>query len=150
MSTRKVAVAPGFGGAIWLDRSQKWSRRRRASAFPPAKRPAATVTAFTAPALAPLRASNVRSSSSSRRSRTPQANAPREPPPWRASERRRPRTRDTKAMFAVTYGDGRSAYIRVDPETARHGNLVVMDIARERQEAGEIPDGTIVSVKQVR
>ena len=31
-----------------------------------------------------------------------------------------PRTRDTKVMVAVTYGDGRSAYIRVDPETARH------------------------------
>src|SRR5215203_4560252 len=31
-----------------------------------------------------------------------------------------PRPRDTKVMVAVTYGDGRSAYIRVDPETARH------------------------------
>src|SRR5215212_948174 len=31
-----------------------------------------------------------------------------------------PRTRDTKVMVAVTYSDGRSAYIRVDPETARH------------------------------
>jgi hypothetical protein len=61
-----------------------------------------------------------------------------------------PRTRDTKVMFAVTYSDGRSAYIRVDPETARHGSLVVLDVARERQEAGEIPGGTIVSVKQVR
>jgi len=28
--------------------------------------------------------------------------------------------------------------------------MVVMEIARERQEAGEIPDGVIVSVKQVR
>jgi len=62
----------------------------------------------------------------------------------------RPRTRDTKVMFAVAYSDRRSAYIRVDSETARHGNLVVMDIARERQEAGEIPGGTILSVKQVR
>ena len=73
--------------------------------------------------------------------------------PWpmvSARDTFRPRTRDTKVMFAVTYGDGRSAYIRVDPETARHGNLVVMDIARERQEAGEIPGGTILSVKQVR
>ena len=62
----------------------------------------------------------------------------------------RPRTRDTKVMVAVHYSDGRSAYIRVSPETARHGSLVVLDVARERQEAGEIPDGTIVSVKQVR
>ena len=67
-----------------------------------------------------------------------------------ASNPFRSRTRDTKVMFAVTYSDGRSAYIRVDPETARHGNMIVMDIARERQEAGELPDGTIVSVKQVR
>jgi len=28
--------------------------------------------------------------------------------------------------------------------------LVVMSIAREQQKAGEIPDGAIVSVKQVR
>src|SRR3954465_4617237 len=33
-----------------------------------------------------------------------------------ASNPFRPRTRDTKVMFAVTYGDGRTAYIRVDPE----------------------------------
>jgi len=46
--------------------------------------------------------------------------------------------------------DGRSACIRIDPETVRHGSKVVMDVARERQEAGEIPDGTILSVKQVR
>ena len=32
----------------------------------------------------------------------------------------------------------------------RHGNLVVIDVARERQVAGEIPDGTIASVKRVR
>ncbi len=57
---------------------------------------------------------------------------------------------DTQVMFAVHYEDGRTAYMRVSPEAARHGNMVVMDVARERQEAGEIPGGTIVSVKQVR
>ena len=57
---------------------------------------------------------------------------------------------DTKVMFAVNYEDGRSAYIRVSPEAARYGNLVVMSIACEQQKAGDIPDGTIVSVKQVR
>jgi len=62
-------------------------------------------------------------------------------------QRRRP---DTQVMYAVRYEDGRTAYIRVDPETARHGNLVVMDVARERQEVGELPEGTITSVKQVR
>src|SRR3954469_10595684 len=50
-----------------------------------------------------------------------------------------PRRPDPQVLFAVRYEDGRTAYIRVDPETAWHGNLVVMDVARERQEAGEIP-----------
>jgi hypothetical protein len=61
-----------------------------------------------------------------------------------------PRRPDPKVMFAVHYEDGRTAYIRVDQETARHGTIVVMDVARERQEAGEIPDGAIARVKQVR
>ncbi len=60
------------------------------------------------------------------------------------------RTRDTQVMYAVRYEDGRSAYIRVSSEAARHGNMVVMDIACERQDASEIPEGTITSVKQVR
>ena len=51
-------------------------------------------------------------------------------------QRRKP---DTKVMFAVRYQDGRTTYMRVSPEAARHGNMVVMDIAHERQEAGEIP-----------
>ena len=56
---------------------------------------------------------------------------------------------DTKVMFAVRYEDGRPAYIRVSPEAARYGHMVVMSIAREQQKAGEIPDGMIASVKQV-
>src|SRR4051812_4548389 len=60
------------------------------------------------------------------------------------------RLRETKVVVAVTYSDGRTAYIRVGPQTARHGAMTVIDVARERQEAGEIPDGTIVSVQQVR
>src|SRR3954452_22925137 len=69
--------------------------------------------------------------------------------PWgmiSARDTSRPRGRDTKFMFAVRYSNVRSAYIRVSPHTARHGNLVVLDVARERQEAGEIPEGIIVSV----
>jgi hypothetical protein len=53
-------------------------------------------------------------------------------------------------MFAVRYDDGRSAYIRVSPEAARYGPMVVMSIAREQQKAGDIPDGPLVSVQQVR
>ncbi len=62
-------------------------------------------------------------------------------------QQRRP---DPQEMFAVRYDDGRTAYIRVNSETARHGNVILLDIARERQEAGELPEGTITSVKQVR
>ena len=65
-----------------------------------------------------------------------------------APEPFRPRRPDTKVMFAVRYEDGRSAYIRVSPEAARYGPMVVMSIAREQQKAGEIPDGVIASVKQ--
>jgi hypothetical protein len=32
-------------------------------------------------------------------------------------------------MFAVRYDDGRSAYIRVSPEAARYGSMVVMSVA---------------------
>ena len=53
-------------------------------------------------------------------------------------------------MFAVHYADGRTAYMRVSPEAARHGNMVVIDVARERQESGDLPGGTIIGVKQVR
>ena len=53
-------------------------------------------------------------------------------------------------MFAVHYEDGRTVYIRVGRETARHGTMIVVEVAREQQAAGEIPGGTIVSVKQVR
>jgi hypothetical protein len=53
-------------------------------------------------------------------------------------------------MFAVHYADGSTAYMRVSPEAARHGNMVVLDVARERQESGDLPGGAIISVKQVR
>ncbi len=62
----------------------------------------------------------------------------------------RRRAADTKVMFAVRYADGRSAYIRVSKDAAQHGGMVVLDLARERQQAGEIPDREIASVKQVR
>src|SRR3954463_15272497 len=60
---------------------QKRSRLARASSGPSLARPEASRTALMAPALAPLTASNSRSSSSRRRSSTPQVNAPKAPPP---------------------------------------------------------------------
>ena len=58
--------------------------------------------------------------------------------------------RDTKVLFAINFEDGRTAYLRVSRESADHGNMVVTDIAREAQDRGEIPAGTIVGVKRVR
>ena len=40
--------------------------------------------------------------------------------------------------------------IRISKEAAMHGNMIVMDVARDQQEHGAIPAGTIASVKHVR
>ena len=58
------------------------------------------------------------------------------------------RSRD-KVLFEVHFDDGRIAHIRVSPEAARYGNLVVMSIAREEQKAGTLPPGTLASVQRV-
>jgi hypothetical protein len=60
------------------------------------------------------------------------------------------RARDYNIMFAVNYGDGRTAYITVSPKALELGDQVAIASARERQAKGEIPDGEIVSVKRVR
>ncbi len=58
--------------------------------------------------------------------------------------------RDTKVLFAIHYRDGRTAYIRVSPTAADLGSAFVSKLAREAQERGEIPTGTITSAKRVR
>jgi hypothetical protein len=60
------------------------------------------------------------------------------------------RKRDPNVMFAVNYGDGRTAYITISPKALEAGDHVTRMIARERQEKGEIPEGEIASVKRVR
>ena len=40
--------------------------------------------------------------------------------------------------------------IRVSKDATMHGNMIVMYIARDQQEHGAIPAGTIASVKRVR
>lgn len=63
----------------------------------------------------------------------------------------RPRGRDTQVLFQVSYGDGgRTAYVRVPPDVASHGELAVLGVARARQLSGEIPAGEIVSAKRVK
>ena len=60
------------------------------------------------------------------------------------------RKRDTNIMFAVNYADGRTAYITMSPRGLEHGDQRAHQVARERQEKGEIPDGEIKAVKRVR
>src|ERR1700674_3264681 len=71
-------------GAWLATLSQKRASACRAASRPPFTRPSASTTAFIAPALVPLMPSNSICSPSSRRSSTPQVNAPWEPPPCRA------------------------------------------------------------------
>jgi hypothetical protein len=59
------------------------------------------------------------------------------------------RKRDDHVLFVIHYDDGRNAYIRVLPSAIDVG-LGVLGVARERQEEGEIPPGSIIGVKRVR
>jgi hypothetical protein len=52
-------------------------------------------------------------------------------------------------MFAVTYDDGRTAYLWLD-ESMRLDDIGVMAIALDRQAEGEIPAGRILTVRRVR
>ena len=76
--------AMGTSAAAWLARFQNRLRRSRAPSRPPSIIPDARRTALTAPALEPLTASKSIWASSSNRSRTPQVNAPNDPPPCSA------------------------------------------------------------------
>jgi hypothetical protein len=53
-------------------------------------------------------------------------------------------------MFAVTYDDGRTAYMVVENHGKASDDYRAGPIAKDRQESGELPGGTIVGVKRVR
>ena len=53
-------------------------------------------------------------------------------------------------MFAVNYDDGRTAYMVIENHGKPSDDYLVGSIAKERQEAGLLPDGTITSIKRVR
>jgi hypothetical protein len=68
-----------------------------------------------------------------------------------ASFRRPPPTKTV--TFAVNYDDGRTAYLWLDDATkgsAKGDDHLVGAVARERQEQGVLPEGTIASIKRVR
>ncbi len=53
-------------------------------------------------------------------------------------------------MFAVNYDDGRTAYLVIEGHGKSGEDHLVAPIARERQEQGVLPEGTIASIKRVR
>ncbi len=53
-------------------------------------------------------------------------------------------------MFAVHYDDGRTAYFVVEGHGPTGQDHLVPPIARERQALGELPDGTISTIRRVR
>ncbi len=53
-------------------------------------------------------------------------------------------------MFAVSYDDGRTAYLVVQNHGTSDQDYLVPTIARERQAQGELPEGIISTIKRVR
>ena len=53
-------------------------------------------------------------------------------------------------MFAVTYEDGRTAYMVVENHGPPTEDYAIGATAREHQKSGQLPDGTITGVKRVR
>jgi hypothetical protein len=62
----------------------------------------------------------------------------------------RSRSADTReVMFIVEYQDGRLQYVTASNRDLRNGDRAVLAIASMKQLDGEIPEGTIISVKRV-
>ena len=53
-------------------------------------------------------------------------------------------------MFAVSYDDGRTAYLVVENHSQSSDDYMVGSIARAQQEHGTLPEGTITGIKRVR
>lgn len=53
-------------------------------------------------------------------------------------------------MFMVNYDDGRTAYLWVDNPAKVIDSLAVGAIARDQQELGTLPEGTITRIRRVR
>lgn len=53
-------------------------------------------------------------------------------------------------MFAVSYDDGRTAYLVIENHGKASDDYLVRPIAKERQEQGMLPEGEITSIKRVR
>ena len=59
-------------------------------------------------------------------------------------------THPKSVMFAVSYDDGRTAYLVVENHGQSSEDYMVGAIARDHQEQGTLPEGTITGIKRVR
>ena len=53
-------------------------------------------------------------------------------------------------MFAVSYDDGRTAYLVIENYGSTDQDYRATAVARERQARGELPEGVITGAKRVR
>ncbi len=53
-------------------------------------------------------------------------------------------------MFAVSYDDGRTAYLVIENHGTADQDYRVGAVARERQAQGALPEGIITGIKRVR
>src|SRR5215203_4853341 len=59
-------------------------------------------------------------------------------------------TPQKSVMFAVNFDDGRTAYMVVENHGKPSDDYLAGSIAKERQDKGELPEGTITTIKRVR
>ena len=59
-------------------------------------------------------------------------------------------TPQKSVMFAVNFDDGRTAYMVVENHGKPSEDYLAGSIAKERQDRGELPEGTITTIKRVR
>ncbi len=60
------------------------------------------------------------------------------------------KARGKSVMFSAHYEDGRTGYFVIQGHGTSEEDYLVLDIARERQRTGELPEGVIRTVKRVR
>ncbi len=53
-------------------------------------------------------------------------------------------------MFTAHFEDGRTSYFVIPGHGTSEEDYLALDIARERQRIGELPEGVIRTVKRVR
>jgi len=59
-------------------------------------------------------------------------------------------TPQKSVMFPVKFEDGRTAYMVVENHGKPSDDYLAGSIAKERQDKGELPEGTITTIKRVR